>query len=93
MYIPPTEFERALHAIGLAIAHIGPTPTPADRAFVIISVCLDRGLNTKDRICKVAKGANENTRQVAAVLDQTTGDNPDLYPWYLEEGRYWKHPC
>jgi hypothetical protein len=44
------------------------------------------------QICQISIGLGENERQVMKILDLSTGKSPELFPWYLEDGRYWKHP-
>ena len=91
-YIAAPEYERTLHDIRTQLKRL---PRGADKshvAFAIIAVCLDRGLNTKRQICQISIGLGENQKQVMKILDLSTGKTPELFPWYVEDGRYWKHP-
>jgi hypothetical protein len=91
-YIPGAEYDRAISEFRSRLPSLPRSGDNSHVAFAIIDVCLDRGLNTKRQICQISIGLGENERQVMEILDLSTGKSPELFPWYVENGRYWKHP-
>ena len=74
------------------LASCSSTANSNDQVYLIIGGCITAELNTKLRICQMAKALGRDTRHVAAVLDSRTGTSPKLHDWYVDsEGRYWLH--
>lgn len=60
-----------------------------DLAIVLISACLDEGVNTKTSIIGVLTAVGFNPKHVAIVLKNETGNNPASSRWRIDdEGRH-----
>ena len=67
----------------------GPGISKHDLAIILITACIDEGLNTRPRIVGALKSLGFNSRHVAIVLKYETGDNPESKRWQVrKEGVY-----
>jgi AraC-like DNA-binding protein len=85
------EFQRLLKVLQQYLASCGPDQNKHDRVHAIIGHCIIAQLNTKERICQMAKALGWNTRHVAKYLNDRTGTSPQRHDWYVDlDGRYWE---
>ena len=77
---------------GLIVA-CGHKVSKHDLAIVLITACIEHGLDTRRRIVGALGHLGFNHGHVAIILDEGTGRSPDGYHWQIDgEGRYAVHP-
>lgn len=60
-----------------------------DRAIVLITACIDRGIDTRAQIVDVMRRLGFNYKHVAILLEEGSGNDPGGYHWQLDcAGRY-----
>ena len=73
-------------------AACGPRINKHDLAIVLISACIDEGLDTRPRIVGALRSLGLDYRHVAITLKQGTGVSPTLHRWHRDaEGRHSLH--
>ena len=61
-------------------------------ATVLITACIERGIDTRPRIIGALKSVGLDYRHVAIILNEGTGENPERHRWRLDpHGRYSLH--
>lgn len=85
----PEEWDEFIEALQVINDACGPEANKHDRAIVLISFCIDNGIDTIGHIINVLKRFGFHQGHIGSLLKDLSGHNAEVYWWSRDSaGRY-----